>query len=176
MAANSVALILGFGPGIGTSVAKKFASIGYKVAVVSRSGRGGEGYLSLKTDFYKPDSIPKLFEDVKKEFNAAPSVVVYNASVRTSPPDKDSIFSTPADALVADMNVNAISPYVAAQLAVKGWETLPKDTKKTFIYTGNFLNEVVLASSAFMTQGMGKSAAAYWIGNADLLYSAQGLR
>ena len=38
MAANKVVLILGAGPRVGTAVAKKFASEGYKVAVASRSG------------------------------------------------------------------------------------------------------------------------------------------
>jgi hypothetical protein len=95
MAANPVVLILGAGPRIGASVAEKFASNGYKVAVASRSGSGiktANGFLSLKADFTKPDSIPALFDAVKTEFHTSPSVVVYNAAALTNPPHKDSFF------------------------------------------------------------------------------------
>ncbi|OQU97021.1 hypothetical protein CLAIMM_03026 [Cladophialophora immunda] len=179
MGSTPVAFILGYGPGIGAAVARKFANNGYKVAVASRSGsntRTTEGFLSLKADFTKPDSIPALFTTVKNEFHAAPEVVVYNAAVRTPPPVKDSIFSTPAEAVLSDLNVNTTSPYVAAQQAVTGWATLPKEAKKTFIYTGNILNVSVVPSPAMMTLGMGKSASAYWVELADQLYSTQGFR
>jgi hypothetical protein len=135
MAANHIVFILRDGPRIGASVAEKFASNGYKVAVASRSGSGtktAKGFLSLKADFAKPDSIPALFDAVKKEFHASPSVVVYNAAALKNPPDKDSVLSVLADRVALDLNVNTISPYVAAQQAVNGWETLPKETKKTF--------------------------------------------
>jgi NAD(P)-dependent dehydrogenase (short-subunit alcohol dehydrogenase family) len=180
MPANSVALILGYGPGIGASVAKKLASNGYKVAVASRSGGSSpkttEGFLSLKADFTKPHSIPALFKAVNNEFNAAPSVVIYNAAVRTPPPVNNSIFSTSADTLVSDFDINTISPYIAAQQAVSEWDKLPKEIKKSFIYTGNILNVSIIPSPIMMTLGMGKSASAYWIGLADALHSSQGIR
>ena len=74
MASNPVALILGAGPRIGISVAKKFAGQGHKVVIVSRSGNGAstaptEEFLSLKADFTKPDSIPALFAAVESEFH-----------------------------------------------------------------------------------------------------------
>jgi len=177
MSVKPVVLILGAGPRVGASVAKTFASNGYKVAVASRSGstKNSEGYLSLKADFTKPDSIPALFNAVKTEFNTSPSVVIYNAATLTPPP-KDSVFSITADAFDSDLNVNTVSPYVAAQQAVSGWETLPKETKKSFIYTGNILNVSVLPVPLMLTLGVGKSASAYWIGVADSLYSAQGSR
>lgn len=179
MAANPVVLILGAGPRIGASVAERFASYGYKVAVVSRSGSGtktAEGVLSLQADFTKPDSIPALFDTVKTEFYASPSVVIYNAAALTNPPGKDSIFSTSAESVGSDLNVNVISPYVAAQQAVSGWETLPKETMKTFIYTGNIMNVSIVPTPMMLTLGMGKSASAFWIGLADAMYSAQGFR
>jgi NAD(P)-dependent dehydrogenase (short-subunit alcohol dehydrogenase family) len=179
MAANPVVLILGAGPRIGASVAEKFASKGYKVAVASRSGSGTrttKGFLSLKADFTKPDSIPALFDAVKTEFHTSPSVVVYNAGRLTSPPDKDSIFSVSAESVALDLNVNTISPYVAAQQAVSGWETLPKETKKTFIYTGNITNVSIVPMPLMLDVGMGKAASAFWIGLADTMYSARGFR
>ncbi|KAI1474844.1 hypothetical protein K445DRAFT_77261 [Daldinia sp. EC12] len=178
MSGNAV-LILGAGPRVGASVAQKFAGNGYKVAIASRSGTGAktaEGFLSLKADFTKPESIPALFDAVKTEFQTAPSVVVYNAAATTNPPDKDSALSIPVDSVVADLNVNTVSPYAAAQQAVKGWATLPKETKKSFIYTGNILNINILPIPLFLNLGVGKSASAYWIGAADAIYSPQGFR
>ncbi|KAK4937992.1 hypothetical protein LTR10_021481 [Elasticomyces elasticus] len=179
MAANSVVLILGAGPRVGACVAEKFASIGYKVAVASRSGSdssASKGYLSLKADFSKPDSIPALFDAVRTEFQTAPSVVVYNAATLTRPPVEDSALSIPAESVASDLNVNTVSPYVAAQQAVSGWETLPKETKKTFIYTGNFLNVVIPPVPVFLNLGIGKSASAFWIGLVDATYSSRGYR
>ncbi|KAK9494591.1 hypothetical protein V1508DRAFT_402700 [Lipomyces doorenjongii] len=174
-----VILILGAGPRVGASVAEKFASNGYKIAVASRSGTGtktAKGFLSLKADFTKPDSIPALFDAVKAEFHAAPSVVVYNVGTLTPPPDKDSVLSVSAESLASDLNVNTISPYVAAQQAISGWETLSKETKKTFIYTGNTLNVSVVPMPMLLNLGIGKSASAFWIGLANASYSAQGFR
>ncbi|KAK9427228.1 hypothetical protein V1505DRAFT_359003 [Lipomyces doorenjongii] len=174
-----VILILGAGPRVGASVAEKFASNGYKIAVASRSGTGtktAKGFLSLKADFTKPDSIPALFDAVKAEFHAAPSVVVYNVGTLTPPPDKDSVLSVSAESVASDLNVNTISPYVAAQQAISGWETLSKETKKTFIYTGNTLNVSVVPMPLLLNLGIGKSASAFWIGLANASYSAQGFR
>ncbi|KAI0834765.1 hypothetical protein F5Y06DRAFT_147693 [Hypoxylon sp. FL0890] len=179
MATNLAVLILGVGPRIGTSVAEKFASNGYKVAVASRSGSGtktAEGVLSLKADFANPDSVPALFDAVKAEFHTFPNVVIYNAASLTNPPDQNSVLSVPAESVASDLNVNTISPYVAAQQAIRGWEILPKGTKKTFIYTGNILNVSILPLPRFLDLGMGKSASAFWIGLADASYSAQGFR
>ncbi|KAF5656296.1 short-chain dehydrogenase reductase SDR [Fusarium circinatum] len=53
MASTLVALILGAGPRVGAGVAKEFSKIGYKVALVSKSGSNSttsEGYLSLRAD------------------------------------------------------------------------------------------------------------------------------
>jgi NAD(P)-dependent dehydrogenase (short-subunit alcohol dehydrogenase family) len=177
MSTKSVALILGYGPNVGASVAKKLASQGFRVAVASRSGAANsDGFLSLKADFTQPSSISGLFDSVKKEFNAPPSVVVYNAALTTKPPDEKNLFSLPVDTVQSEFNANTISAYVAAQQAVNGWATLPDGTKKTFIYTGNILNTTVWASPFMMSNGMGKSAAAYWIGVADQFYSSQGAR
>ncbi|KAF2149195.1 hypothetical protein K461DRAFT_245802, partial [Myriangium duriaei CBS 260.36] len=177
MAATPVVLILGAGPRIGTSVAEKFLSKGYKVAVASRKGQAvAQNTLALKADFSKPDSIPNLFHTVKSELGASPSVIIYNAGSFTFPPDADNLFSIPAEAVTTDLNVNTISAYVAAQQAVVGWDSLPKDTKKSFIYTGNIQNVQVLPVPMLFNPGMGKSATAYWIGAADMLYQPKGYR
>lgn len=179
MAVNSVVLILGAGPRIGTHVAKKFASLGYKIAVVSRSGSGSrttEEFLSLKADFTQCETIPAIFEQVVKEFAEPPSVVVYNAAVRTIPPASDDMFSIAATTLAHDLEVNTLSAFVAAQEAVSRWRALTSDTKKTFIYTGNIMNSKALPLAATITLGIGKSASSFWISLADALHSAAGYR
>ncbi|KAI0403514.1 hypothetical protein F4802DRAFT_571692 [Xylaria palmicola] len=179
MAPSPVVLILGSGPRVGAGIARKFASIGYKVAITSRHGTGSttpEGYLSLKADLNDPASVPALFDAVRAEFSAPPTAVVYNAAALTPPPESDSVLTIPAASVASDLNVNTVSPWVAAQQAIAGWAALPADAKKTFIYTGNILNTVVRPVPVFTTLGIGKSASAFWIGVADGTYSARGYR
>lgn len=143
-----VVLILGAGPRVGAAISEAFDGDGYKVAVAARKGTDStadNGFLSVKADFTKPDSIAAVFEKVEAEFGTAPSVVVYNAAALTPPPDKDSALSVPVANLESDINVNVVSPYVAAQNAIKGWQTLPAETKKLFVYTGNILVRRCLA-------------------------------
>ena len=85
MASSSqVLLILGAGGRVGTSVARLFASKGYKVAVSSRTDKSisyeGSGKpLFVAADLSDPSSVPRVFEKVKKELGT-PSVVVYNGT------------------------------------------------------------------------------------------------
>ena len=179
MASQPVALILGAGPRIGASVAEKFASNGYSIATASRSGSGvknDKGYLSLKADFTMPESIPNLFNAIQAEFKTSPSVVIYNAAALTPPPDKESPLSVAAESVASDLNINTISPYIAAQQAVTAWQTMPTDIKKTFIYTGNHLNINIPTMPVFMDLAMGKSASASWIGLADSMYAGKRFR
>ena len=106
-------------------------------------------------------------------------MVICNAGSFTAPPDKDSVLSIPVENLVRDFAVNTISPYVAAYEAAKAWDVMGKEgegTKKTFIYTGNILNTVVLPVPMLTDAGMGKAASAYWIGVADANFAAKGYR
>lgn len=178
MSSKPIALIIGSGPRVGAAVAQKFASIGYSVAVTSRSKSGGktsEGYLSIKADLSSPSAVPEIFQKVKSELNGAPSVVVYNAAALTPPPNND-LFALPIESLVGDLNTNTVSVYAAAQEAVKGWATLPSETKKLFIYTGNKANVAIAPILLTVTLGVGKSASSYLLGMADSQYTNQGYR
>ena len=79
---SAVILILAGGPRLGLSVAHKFASQGFKVAIASRSITDGslstEGYLQLQVDLSQPASVPRVFEAVKSRLGVPPCVVVYN--------------------------------------------------------------------------------------------------
>lgn len=74
--------------------------------------------------------------------------------------------------LIDDLTANVISGYLAAQEAVNGWETLPDGIPKSFIYTGNALNQANI--SAIPSLGMSKMAAHYFIEAAINDYSGKG--
>ncbi|KAK0125622.1 hypothetical protein ONS96_009458 [Cadophora gregata f. sp. sojae] len=178
MATKPVILILGAGPRIGASLATHFSTASYSIALASRHGTNTllpSGHLSLLADFSTPSSIPTLFATVKKHFSSPPNVVIYNAGAFTPPPCNDNVFSIPAEALMADMNVNTISAYVAAQEAVKAWEGEGKG-RGVFIYTGNICNVEIVPWPMMLTGGVGKAASAYWIGLVDGLMDEKGYR
>jgi NAD(P)-dependent dehydrogenase (short-subunit alcohol dehydrogenase family) len=77
---SSVVLILGAGANIGSHVAQKFSTNGYKVATASRSPKPDHSKtidLTLKADFSNPSSIKDIFVEVKTKLGL-PSVVIYN--------------------------------------------------------------------------------------------------
>lgn len=60
-------------------------------------------------------------------------------------PDPSNPVSALLEAFQYDLAINTVSAYAAAQETIKAFEKLPKDTKKTFIYTGNNGNTFVSA-------------------------------
>lgn len=75
-----VALILGSGPNVGSHVAQRFAAAGYKVAVVSRSGKHPDPStvgLTIVADLVDPTAVQNAFEKVRAKLGE-PSVVNYN--------------------------------------------------------------------------------------------------
>ncbi|UZP45041.1 hypothetical protein NXS19_012853 [Fusarium pseudograminearum] len=161
MAAKSpVILILGYGANIGQSVARKFSSQGYRVAVAARSIKEAD---STDTQLNIP---------IKKEFGT-PSVVVYNASAGNFSPAKDP-FDLPLEDFNNNVTINIRSAFVAAQQAVAGFAQLPDSASRTFIYTGNVLNVAMLPQ--FLAAGIGKSGAAHMIWNASAAYKERGYK
>ncbi|KAK5991478.1 hypothetical protein PT974_09761 [Cladobotryum mycophilum] len=160
MAATKILLVLGAGKNIGQHIAQGFKAAGYKIALVSRSAADNEttpeGYLTLKGDLTQPS--------------------IYNAAAVSQPADQQNHFSIPIKDLDADLAVNHTSAYVAAGQAVAGFDTLPKDTPKVFIYTGNLLAAVTKPVPFFTSLGIGKSAASYWIGASSQLYKDKGYK
>jgi NAD(P)-dependent dehydrogenase (short-subunit alcohol dehydrogenase family) len=84
MAARSpVVFIIGAGPNIGQSVARKFASKLYEVGLAARSVKEADSpgnELNNPSDFTKTEDVVKAFDQVKKSFST-PSVVVYNGKL-----------------------------------------------------------------------------------------------
>jgi len=168
-----IILILGAGPNIGLGVAQVFRKAGYKIAAVSRSTPTSIAEatdLSIKADFTKPESIEAVFDEVRSQLGE-PSVVVYNVGSWAKTPEM--LTTVSVKDFERELAINTVSPYAAAQQAVKSFEASPGDGK-TFIYTGNGLIAKILP--AFWTLGLGKTATSHLIGAASEFYKEKGYR
>ncbi|KAI1367488.1 hypothetical protein F5Y08DRAFT_68004 [Xylaria arbuscula] len=159
----SVTLIIGVGEAVGRASAEKFAAAGYKVAVASRSQRLDPAkFPFFKFDAAEPTHVASLFEKVSKEVGV-PSVVIYNAYARGDAGQIPEFDFDTADTFQKNINVNAISPAVAAREAIKGFLELESEGKlgpggATYLFTGNALNDKPI--SGLFTLGVGKNTTA----------------
>ena len=71
-----------------------------------------------------------------------------------------------------DLCVNISSAYLAAGQAVKGFESLPDELPKSFIYTANGLN--VMPQPRLASLGLGKTAMSHVIENCTLAFKGKG--
>jgi NAD(P)-dependent dehydrogenase (short-subunit alcohol dehydrogenase family) len=78
---DPITLILGSGAGLGSHLASRLRSEGYRVATVSRSLKNTENdsdtAMALECDLADPTGVEKVFETVRGAWGE-PSVVVYN--------------------------------------------------------------------------------------------------
>lgn len=79
----------------------------------------------------------------------------------TRKPAERSPLTSSAEDMTKDFNVNTLSPYIAAQQAIKGFDKLPSEVYKTFLFTGNRSNTIVIPS--LLNFGMTKGATWYMI-------------
>src|SRR4051794_26908201 len=71
-----------------------------------------------------------------------------------------------------DLSINVTSVYATAQEAVAGFDSLPADTLKTFIFTGNRLN--IEPIPVLLNMGVGKNATAHLIHASSVAYKDAG--
>ncbi len=83
-------------------------------------------------------------------------------------------FTVPLEGFIEDNNINVVSAYSAMQQTIQGFKELPKDTLKTFIYTGNAM--LHLTVPLIMDLGLGKRATSFLIENALQVYKDEGFR
>lgn len=83
-------------------------------------------------------------------------------------------FTIPLDDFFSGLNVNMISPYAAMSEATSGFKDLPKETLKTFIYTGNLCMHLVIPVA--MNLGMGKRGVGHMIECATMVYGKEGFK
>ncbi|CAI6335131.1 unnamed protein product [Periconia digitata] len=174
MSASKILLLIGAGPRVGDGVARAFVEKGYKVALASRTQRNPDTaeQIHFDADVSSAESVVDLFSRVKEKLGS-PSVVVYNAASLTFAKANDPL-SIPLAAFARDLTINTTSVYAAAHEAVKVFEELPEEASKTFIFTGNSLNEKI--SPPFIDLGMGKTATAYAIKAASTVYQEKGYK
>ncbi|MEK9683122.1 MAG: SDR family NAD(P)-dependent oxidoreductase [Rhodospirillaceae bacterium] len=94
MSDERIALILGAGSGLSASLARRFATEGFKVALAARNVDKlsdicqETGALAYKCDAVKPDQVETLFSSVMSDLGA-PDLAIYNASNRVRGPITD---------------------------------------------------------------------------------------
>lgn len=100
MSSERVVLVTGGNRGIGRSIAERFISDGYRVAVTARSGEGPEGALTVRADVTDAASIDAAFTEVEQKLGPV-EVVVANAGItkdtllmRMSEDDFDRVVAT----------------------------------------------------------------------------------
>lgn len=96
------------------------------------------------------------------------------AAVRVARDPEDNLSGISLEEVQQEFSINTFSPLFAAQEAVKGFKQLPETASRTFIFTGNALNEIVIP--AVLTFGMTKSATARMITFASEAYNKQGFK
>lgn len=140
---SRVAVVIGVGPGIGAASAKKFASKGYSVALLSRSldklkpveseiNQSGGKALSLPTDIGKPADVVTAFDKIKEQLGH-PEVLIYNAGPGgvTFPPP--SALDVKPDDFQAAFSSGVVGALAAAQQVLPAFI---ENQKGTIIFTG----------------------------------------
>ncbi|KAM0715756.1 hypothetical protein Q7P37_008270 [Cladosporium fusiforme] len=168
-----IAFIIGAGQRVGASTAEAFRSKGYRIALASRSLKpedSTEDSLLLSADFTKPASISETFTSIRKQWGE-PSVIVYNAAGAHFTAADDPAGTSISD-FEADIAINTTSLYAAVKEALASFATLPSSAARTFLYTGNKLNEG--PAPGMLTLGVGKVASAQVIQLAAAAYGKSG--
>ncbi|OCL07915.1 hypothetical protein AOQ84DRAFT_389200 [Glonium stellatum] len=170
--------ILGGGPRIGHSVARKFLQEGYKVAIGRRNLQ--ETTDSTGLDVTKPVSVEAAFREVESKLGI-PNVVVYNAAAFTMPPEADDPFHVPPTSFEQDLAINASSAYAGLFHATLGFLVLKTKSKEendampyVYIATGNVTP--FQPNPVAVTLGSGKATLAYLISVGAQAYKAVGYR
>ena len=157
------ALIIGAGPGISASLARRLSKIGLQVGIAARDV-GKLRPLAEETaaavfavDASQPDAVARLFLDMDREIGV-PDVVIYNASSRVRGP----LSSVDPTAVAEALAVTTFGAFLAAQQAAKRME--PKGRGAIF-FTGasagtkGFAQSAAFAMGKFGLRGLAQSAA-----------------
>ncbi|PPJ56561.1 hypothetical protein CBER1_03887 [Cercospora berteroae] len=172
-----ILLIFGSGKNVGAATIKTFLANKYRVAQATRSAKSEDStddVLQLPRDVTQPETVNAAFATLRKTWGE-PNVVLFNAYSWHITDAKDTLASMGIEDFVSDITANVICAFVAAREAVASFKSLPSSASKTFLYTGNCLDEMK-AMPGFLTLGAGKSAAAYMISEASESYRDQSFR
>lgn len=157
------ALIIGTGPGLSASLARRFAANGIAVAVAARNiDKLGPlcaetGAIAYACDASDPASVAAMFAAVDTA-HGAPDVVVYNPSARVRGPITD----LDPEAVRRAVEISAFGAFLAAQQAAR--RMLPAG-RGAILFTGatagvkGFALSSVFAMGKFAMRGLAQSLA-----------------
>jgi NAD(P)-dependent dehydrogenase (short-subunit alcohol dehydrogenase family) len=156
---QKTALIVGVGPGLSASVARKLAAAGYRVGLAARN-TGKLDALAKETsaavfacDATQPEQVEKLFAEA-----GAPDVVIFNAAGRARGP----IASLKPDEVRDSLMVNAFAAFLIGQAAARAMT--PRGSG-TILFTGasasvkGFSGSAPFAMGKFAVRGLAQSLA-----------------
>lgn len=157
------ALIVGVGPGISCSLARRLSTLGVGVGLAARNveklkGLADEtGAKTFAVDASKHSDVARLFLDVERSL-AEPDVVIYNAGSRVA----GSLADLDPAAVESCVATNALGAFFVAQQAAKRME--PRG-HGAILFTGatagvkGFARSAPFAMGKFALRGLAQSAA-----------------
>ena len=163
MANSETALIVGAGPGLSASLARRFAKEDIKVAIAARntdklSGLVAEsGARAYACDASDPAQVADLFSAVTSDLGE-PDIVVYNASNRVRGP----VIDLDPEAVLTAIKISCFGGFLVAQQAAK--QMVPRGNGAIFL-TGasagvkGYPNSSTFAMGKFGLRGLAQSLA-----------------
>ncbi|CAF3192839.1 unnamed protein product [Rotaria socialis] len=166
---KAVAVIIGVGPGLGASLAKRFAAGGYSIGLIARKEsslqpvqseleQSGHTAMSVTADAGDAASIKNAIDTIRKKFDNDPEVLLYNASGFFY----GGILDLKPEVLQAALNTTVIGALAASQEVLPG---MIKNGKGTILFTGataslrGSANFAGFAISKFGLRALGQSMA-----------------
>lgn len=157
------ALIVGAGPGISASLARRLADLGVKIALAARDIQKldalvrSTGAQAFAADAASPESVAALFEQVTSRYGE-PEIVVYNAGSRVQGP----LSELDPNAVQRALATTAFGGFLVTQQAAA--RMLPKG-RGAILLTGatasvkGFAHSAAFAMGKFALRGLAQSAA-----------------
>jgi NAD(P)-dependent dehydrogenase (short-subunit alcohol dehydrogenase family) len=142
-------LIVGSGPGIGSSVARRFANEGFNVAALSRKGDAtGHNIHGFAANASDTASLERAFKKVTEKLSP-PEVLVYNvAAIHQGIPS-----GLGSGDLVEDFKANVMAALEATKLVLP---EMKKQGRGTILFTGGGL--ALYPRAAYSSLALGKAA------------------
>lgn len=160
---GQVALIVGAGPGLSASLARKLAAAGLTVGLAARdtdklaSLIGETGAAAFRCDVSDPEQVARLFADTAERLGA-PDLVVFNAAARVRGP----IAELDPEAVRGALVVNGFGAFLVGQAAARAMT--PRGSG-TLIFTAasasvkGFPGSAPFAMGRFAVRGLAQSMA-----------------
>jgi short-subunit dehydrogenase len=151
------ALIVGVGPGLGISLARRFGREGFAVTIAGRNQDKLTGFAEqlrgegITVDTAIADAAdPKAFQASLQELAATitPNVVVYNAAIIAA----DNVLTSDVDYLITNYNIDAFGAIIAAQVFTPA---MRQAGTGTFLASGGYAG--VDPQPAYATVSLGKA-------------------